>query len=587
MMIARVMRAAAVAIAIAALIDPPLTMTARGRPRVALYVTDADGSFSAIGRAAAGRLVRDLYNDFDVVSGRDDEAAAAVVIGSRYPDAAPPETQRVFTVTTAPSPTEPDVRVIAVRVPREVPHGTLIHIEIDVDAFNAAGSASTSIVRAGQAGVEVARATHAWTDAAERWRMSADVTPLGPPPWRLHVDVSGVPGEHASFDNMADAMVAAAEPLRVLVYQPRPSWAGTFVLRALESDSRFEVASLSYPSRGVQVTAGGAQPLQSISLDRVRAIVVGGLDRLTAGDGRVLERFMREREGSVVLLPDSRNDVRTAAQWLSIPAAKEVLLEKAARLTTEAPLPSFAASEMLTFSTTAGMHVLARTSGSNDPVLAVLPYGAGRLLVSGALDAWRFRADDNGAFDRFWQASVAGAAMAASPAIDVQVVTPVVTPAERVDVRVRVRRTAFGLTPTDALHVSSTLNTGDPVRLWPDAAPDTFRGSFVAPRTSSAGHLEVAVDGAAHATASTAFVVAQGARTARPLGLPLSLLADSRGGIDVTPDRLSELEQRLRREITSLPTRVERRPMRSTWWMLPFAACLSAEWWLRRRRGLR
>src|SRR5206468_10194846 len=112
------------------------------------------------------------------------------------------------------------------------------------------------------------------------------------------------------------------------------------------------------------------------------------------------------------------------------------------------------------------------SSGSNDPVVAVIPYGAGRLLVSGALDAWRYRADDNGAFDRFWQASIAGAAMAASPAIDIQVAPPVVTPAEKVDVHVRVRRPAFGLTPTDALRVASTLNTGDPVRLWPDAAPD-------------------------------------------------------------------------------------------------------------------
>jgi hypothetical protein len=28
-------------------------------------------------------------------------------------------------------------------------------------------------------------------------------------------------------------------------------------------------------------------------------------------------------------------------------------------------------------------------------------------------------------------------------------------------------------------------------------------------------------------------------------------------------------------------------PMRTPWWILPFAACLSAEWWLRRRDGLR
>jgi hypothetical protein len=32
---------------------------------------------------------------------------------------------------------------------------------------------------------------------------------------------------------------------------------------------------------------------------------------------------------------------------------------------------------------------------------------------------------------------------------------------------------------------------------------------------------------------------------------------------------------------------VERHPMRSPWWILPFAACLGVEWWDRRRRGLR
>jgi hypothetical protein len=29
------------------------------------------------------------------------------------------------------------------------------------------------------------------------------------------------------------------------------------------------------------------------------------------------------------------------------------------------------------------------------------------------------------------------------------------------------------------------------------------------------------------------------------------------------------------------------RPMRAWWWLLPFAGCLSVEWWLRRRSGLR
>ena len=69
--------------------------------------------------------------------------------------------------------------------------------------------------------------------------------------------------------------------------------------------------------------------------------------------------------------------------------------------------------------------------------------------------------------------------------------------------------------------------------------------------------------------------------------VPLSLLATSRGGIDVSPDRLADLEAYLRREVSAPPVRATTHPMRSGWWIVPFAACLSGEWWLRRRKGLR
>ena len=102
-MIALALRSVAVAIAIAAVIDPPMTLTARGRSRVAVHVSDA-GTVPSIARASAETLARNLRDDFDVVSGRDDEAAAAVFVGGRYPAAPPPEAQRVFTVTTTPCP---------------------------------------------------------------------------------------------------------------------------------------------------------------------------------------------------------------------------------------------------------------------------------------------------------------------------------------------------------------------------------------------------------------------------------------------------------------------------------------------------
>jgi hypothetical protein len=74
------------------------------------------------------------------------------------------------------------------------------------------------------------------------------------------------------------------------------------------------------------------------------------------------------------------------------------------------------------------------------------------------------------------------------------------------------------------------------------------------------------------------------AATAAP---SLSMLAASHRGIDVPPNRLGDLEQFLRHTVVSPRTTSVRHPMRSVWWIVPFGACLSAEWWLRRRRGLR
>jgi hypothetical protein len=65
------------------------------------------------------------------------------------------------------------------------------------------------------------------------------------------------------------------------------------------------------------------------------------------------------------------------------------------------------------------------------------------------------------------------------------------------------------------------------------------------------------------------------------------MLASSHRGIDVTPGHIADLERYLRSAVTSPRTTLVRHPMRSTWWILPFAVCLSAEWWMRRRRGLR
>ena len=69
--------------------------------------------------------------------------------------------------------------------------------------------------------------------------------------------------------------------------------------------------------------------------------------------------------------------------------------------------------------------------------------------------------------------------------------------------------------------------------------------------------------------------------------LPLSMLSASHGGIDVTPDRVAEVVRFVRDNVQPPRAPLEHHPMRSVWWMVPFAACVSGEWWLRRRQGKR
>lgn len=598
-MIERLLRATAVAIAVAALLDPPLALTARPRPRLAVTLERPSDSVSLQVR---DRLARDLRSDFDVVaSGPDPDAAAAIVIGHHYPDRPAAFSRRTSTVTIDADSRAAHARIANVRAPRAVPRGTRIQVEVTLDTLTANASTSVVTVSAGAVGhpdVEVARASHAWAAGARRAALLLDAMPLNLPPWHLRVRVSDA--GQSSTAATSDVLVEEAAPRRVLFYEPRPSWIATFVRRALERDERFVVSALDYPSRGIRIASGDAVSLDPSSLRQVAAIVVGGLDRLTVADRDRLDWFVRERGGSLVLLPDARPGTAPWTDWLPGRTRREVLLERPAVLAVAAPLPAIQASELLTFTgarvpgatvpraAVAGAMVLARVAGSNEAVVVMAPHGAGRLLVSGALDAWRYRADKGSEFDRFWRSAIAGVALATPPAVDVDLNPAIARPGETVRVEARIHRVALALAPVDPLQVSARLESGDPLRLWPDAEADVFSGSFV---VSGAALQRVTVsasaDEARSATGSAFVAIDPAARRAEPTVPPLAMLAASRGGIDVTPEHLADLEGFLRREVTASRVRSTTHPMRSGWWMLPFAACLGGEWWLRRKRGLR
>lgn len=223
----------------------------------------------------------------------------------------------------------------------------------------------------------------------------------------------------------------------------------------------------------------------------------------------------------------------------------------------------------------------AESRGDGAPVIASMPHGEGRLLLSGALDAWRFRAADSGAFDRFWQSTIAGLALAVPPAIEINV-PPLLRPGEHGEAIVRVRSRSVA-------SVSASLDGDQPIRLRPEPEVGLYRGRFTAKSAPGRSTIEVHTEGGQPLSASRNFLVQPDVqRIKSEAAAPaLSMLASSHRGIDVTPEQVPDLERFLRSAVIPPRTTLVRHPMRSAWWILPFAACLSAEWWLRRRRGLR
>jgi len=110
---------------------------------------------------------------------------------------------------------------------------------------------------------------------------------------------------------------------------------------------------------------------------------------------------------------------------------------------------------------------------------------------------------------------------------------------------------------------------------------------FTAGKTSGRMSIEVAAAGNRPYRAASAVIVRDGVAEPVRSEVPLSLLAASHRGIDVTPERLEVLERFVRATISAPDAAAVTRPLRSSWWLVPFCGCLSAEWWIRRRRGHR
>ena len=574
------LRTIAIAIAVLGAIDPAITTNRATRPIVSVVGTDS---------AAVASVAQHMEKRTDVIRASFPAADASVIVGDALPasDEAGALARPVFALRENPSAAR--ISIENVRVPSWVPRAARVPIEVDIQVAHARGRRIDVVVTT--AGAVVAQTSSpVVTDSARMFISLAYVpTSLGATPLRVSANIAG------TRESTAADVVVDVRDVRwnVLVYDARPSWMSTFVRRALERDARFVVTSRVVTSRGVSTDVGRppARLDDASALDAFDAVVVGAPDALSAQDVAGLDTFLRRRAGGALLLLDRRapgpyERLASVTSWESDSGRAMAIVAQtdsihAAEVTWPAKLPIGA--EPIGF---------ARIGDTTRAAIWRASVGAGSVVTSGALDAWRFR--DRGAsesapsgFDRFWRELVASVASGSPSAIDVRIAQPVVRPGERTSMAVTLRDAALSSAPN--VHASATATVPDgrertAIRLLPRVRPGELSAELTAPSTRGVYRVTVS---SGSARADVPLVVASDAAAPHASHADLvAALSTARGG-RVIDGSTSDVARLVLDAIHAPARAVTWHPMRSGWWIVLFAGALSGEWWLRRRRGAR
>ncbi|MEO7156771.1 MAG: hypothetical protein ABI039_04365, partial [Vicinamibacterales bacterium] len=309
-------------------------------------------------------------------------------------------------------------------------------------------------------------------------------------------------------------------------------------------------------------------------LDAASVVVIGGPDALTAGDVALLEQFVRVRGGTLVLLPE-RRETGQAARLIGGPWTEHLTT------TPERVGPLHATEVLRSDDVTMASTILAR-SGSSASIVET-PAGNGRIIVSGAMDAWRYRDLDAGGFDRFWRSLVAQGA-AAGEGLQLRFAHALETAGSRARFTLRDRH----MRPPSIVDASALFRCGSgiaqAVRLWPSGTLGEFGGEIPLAGAGSCSVEATIAD--RHVTGSVAVAERAMRATGPTLESLVRRVGAAGGSIGVAGD-VSSVSRAISASPLSVSSVVSSHPWRAWWWMIPFAGSLSLEWWLRRRGGLR
>lgn len=605
----RLLRSVAIAVVVAAIIDPTITSSRNTRPLISVVARD-----SLRDAGVVARIARVLNADFTVLHAANPAAAGSVIIGTRIPDHSDVLASPVIAIGAAARTSS--VALQRLQAPARANIDTRINVVTTAAVRVSPGSASSTVT------VELAHGTT--VVATESFSVSRDsahvvslvfvATGAGPTVLQVRAFIVG------TTDTVRSDLVVDVHHDRrsVLFFDRRPSWMSTFVRRALERDPRFAVTSRIITSTNVSRETGRA-PLgldELAKTGRFDAIVIGAPDALLARDVDGISTMLRVRGASVLMLADHaaagpadalldiggwRTTTRRDAALIKSPttdsSARDAIQLKglAIGVPTRLPRGAVVLAVLREATTGAAASTSARASSTSQPVIWRVPVGRGQLVVSGAFDAWRFRDPAQSSFDATWRDLIDEAASASQAPLDLQLSPTLIRP--RADISVvfsprdptnayasSLTTTLRRLTPTSdsARSLATEPLATLPFALSPGALGSRF-AAFRAPRSPGAYEV-VATHGADTARAS--FVVAEHvARDADDTPALMTAWSASRGGRVLPRDQLDSLPSILRALVRPVARATEWHPMRSPWWIVPFALALGAEWWLRRRHG--
>jgi hypothetical protein len=573
------LRTIAIAIAVAAFIDPVLTLD-RPQPSPLVLV-----DLAASGTQAIEQRFRDDATTTETRRPAGHRLPCAprercvIVADGSVGAAVPEDVQQVALIKVTPDDT-PNLAIQRAVVTSTQHSGAAGAARVLVSGRGVSGQKSEVRVLDGAA--QVGSASIEWTADGDRW-VDVPWWPIAIGARLLRLEVATAGGENTVFDNAIDIGVQVVSTrLPVLVFDARPSWSSTFVRRALEDDTRFAVEHRVRVAPSIATSTSNGR-LDAAVLDRTGVLIVGAPEALTTGDVALIDRFVRVRGGTAILLPERVPSGPSASlfhgQWTEqLVAEPEVA----------GPLR---ATELLR------PRGLVLGSLALTPLVIVTPAGNGRIVVSGAMDAWRHRDRggdrDAAAFDRFWTAVAADGAALGAP-LRIEFDESIGRPGSRLPFTLRYRTMhdhptthsprRGGPGPPPLIEASAVARCSDRagnIRLWPAGSVGVFRGELPVAAVSACT-VEAAVNDAR--AVSGVAIASQPSRPAHETLAALERAARASGGPVTDEDNLGVIGAL--NNTTTMHARTPVYPMRSPWWMVPFAGLLSVEWWLRRRKGL-